>query len=503
VRDTGIGIPAKSQEKLFLQFTQADSSTTRQFGGTGLGLAISRQLAEMMGGEIGVESEEGKGSEFWFTARLEKQAKGASADTTPMAELSGVRVLLVDDNATNREILFTRLTSWGMRVVETKNGSGALRALDIALNENDPFNIAIIDMQMPGMDGESLGRTIKADRRFTGIRLVMLTSLGSRGESRRFMDAGFHAYLTKPTRHLELKSVLSQVLGQDDSNILKPRTIAAQNLDSEIQRLFIGKKARILLAEDNITNQQVALGILRKFGLSADAVANGAEAVKALESIPYDLVLMDVQMPEMDGFEATQHIRDPRSAVRNHNVPIIAMTAHAMAGDREKCLNAGMDGYVTKPISPHTLAKALLKQLPNGKKKSAENKKVTAKSQSGDAHNNCTGSITWSRSVMLKRLMGDEKLAKSILRCFLNEVPQQIDTIREQLKIGESESVARLAHTIKGTAGNVGCPGLSETAFEMEKAANEHNLDKFKKNMTQLEKQFQNIKVEIEDYLKN
>jgi signal transduction histidine kinase/CheY-like chemotaxis protein len=364
VRDTGIGIPAEKHELMFQKFTQADASTTRRYGGTGLGLAISKQLAELMGGEIGVSSEEGKGSEFWFTVRLGKQAEGAQAVGLPPADLRGVRTLIVDDNATSREILTTRLTSWGLRPSEAHDGPAALGALARALEEHDPFRLAVIDMQMPGMDGETLGRTITADQRLASTRMVMLTSLGARGDARRLEEIGFAAYATKPIRHQELKAVLSLALAERDGAELTPRPIATRHTAREMLDRFAGRKARILLAEDNITNQQVALGILKKLGLRADAVASGVEVLKSLETIPYDLVLMDVQMPVMDGLEATQRIRDPRSAVPNHGIPIIAMTAHAMQGDKGKFLAAGMDDYVSKPVEPRMLAEVLEKWLP-------------------------------------------------------------------------------------------------------------------------------------------
>ena len=265
-----------------------------------------------------MSSEEGKGSEFWFTARLGKQAAGAHAESVHPADLRGVRVLIVDDNATNREILTTRLTSWGMRPSEAQDGPAALQALCRALDENDPFRIAVIDMQMPGMDGETLGRAIKADSRLADTRMVMLTSLGTRGDARRFEEIGFAAYATKPIRHQELKAVLSLALTDRTEAEPTPRPIATRHTARETLNLFAGRKARILLAEDNITNQQVALGILKKLGLRADAVANGAEALKALETLPYDLVLMDVQMPVMDGFEATKRIRHSESEVHNN-----------------------------------------------------------------------------------------------------------------------------------------------------------------------------------------
>ena len=215
-----------------------------------------------------------------------------------------------------------------------------------------PFQIAVIDMQMPFMDGETLGRAMKADSRLASMKLVLLTSLGTRGDAKHFAEVGFDAYLTKPVRHLELKGVLSAVWGKEGEKLPAMRTIATRHTVRETQGLFADRKARILVAEDNFTNQQVALGILKKMGLRADAVGNGSEALKALETIPYDLVLMDVQMPEMDGMDATRRIRDPGSTVLDHHIPIVAMTAHAMTGDREKCLETGMDGYVAKPISP-------------------------------------------------------------------------------------------------------------------------------------------------------
>ena len=391
VRDSGIGIPKNKIGLLFDKFSQVDASTTRQYGGTGLGLAISKQLTELMGGEAGVDSEEGKGSEFWFTARFGKQAEDAYMESTLPGNLQNVRVLIVDDNATNCEILYTRLASWGMRPSVAQEGPVALQILYRALDEKDPFRIAVIDMQMPGMDGETLGRIIQADKRMNDIRMVMLTSLGMRGDARRLEEIGFVAYATKPIRHQELKAVLSLAMGDRSKSTQRP--IATRHTARETLNLFAGCKARILLAEDNITNQQVALGILKKLGLRADAVANGAEALKALETLPYDLVLMDVQMPVMDGFEATKRIRnyelgitnkaqtdDSSSlfAIRNSScvIPVIAMTAHAMQGDRERCIEAGMNDYVTKPISPQALVEVLDKWLPkeNDEKKMMKRK---------------------------------------------------------------------------------------------------------------------------------
>ena len=364
VRDTGIGIPEEKQAMLFDQFTQVDASTTRRYGGTGLGLAIAKQLAVMMGGEMGVVSSLGEGSEFWFTARFEKQPSARKKGSPSPVTLSGKRILIVDDNETNREILKACLTSWEMRVEEATGGPQALQALLNAAGAGDPFQAAIIDMQMPEMDGCQLGRLIREDERLARLKMAVLTSLGIRGDARRFETAGFEAYLTKPVRNQELRAVLCQMLCEEQDIAAGEANIITRHSARETRNLFSDRGVRLLLAEDNMTNQKVALGVLKRLGLEADAVGNGLEAVSALETTRYGLVLMDVQMPEMDGYEATAKIRDPESNVSWHEIPVIAMTAHAMQGDREKCIEAGMNDYVPKPISAQALAEVLDRWLP-------------------------------------------------------------------------------------------------------------------------------------------
>lgn len=358
VCDTGLGIPESKMNILFKHFTQVDTSTTRRFGGTGLGLAISKQLVELMDGEIGVESEEGKGSKFWFTARFPRQLL-REHKMLPLIDVRGSHILIVDDNATNRDILTAQLGAWDIRTKEVAEGEMALRLLREAVEAEDPFQAAIIDMQMPGMDGETLGKHILSDPSLNNTRLLMMTSVGMRGDAKRAEDIGFAAYLTKPLKQLDLFDCISKVL--TDEVIEKEHIIVTRHSIREIRC----SSARILVAEDNIVNQQVAVGILKKLGFAAEVATNGIDALKALESIPFDLVLMDVQMPEMDGFEATRCIRDPKISVLNRKIPIIAMTAHAMQGDREKCLEAGMDDYVSKPVSIQALADVLDKWLPN------------------------------------------------------------------------------------------------------------------------------------------
>lgn len=498
IRDTGIGIAKGKVDRLFNAFEQADASTTRKFGGTGLGLTICKQLVEMMGGEMGVESEEGKGSEFWFTVRLDRQPEGTASPSPLPADLHGVRALIVDDNATNREILNTQMTSWNMDISEAADAPCALAALYRALDEAAPFRIAIIDMQMPGMDGESLGSAIKADSRLAGTRLVLLTSMGIRGDASRFAEIGFDAHLTKPARVLELKAVLSRALAVRGGERPKSFTVPARRTVRDTQNLFAGCKARILLAEDNSTNQQVALGILKKFGLTADAVANGKEAVNALKDIFYDLVLMDVQMPEMDGLEATRQIRSPQSAVCSHQVPIIAMTAHAMAGDREKCLAAGMDGYVSKPIDPLALAKEFDKWLArdnaNEKSEPATEKPEKAPKSDGTEQS----PPIFDRRAFLNRLMGDEDLAATVIAGFLDDMPRQLSVIRESLAQGDADRVRAQAHKIKGSAGNVSGQALQETAAAMEQWGRAGDINALARLMPELENRFMQLKKAME-----
>jgi PAS domain S-box-containing protein len=495
IKDTGIGIQAAKQALMFQKFTQADASTTRQYGGTGLGLAISKQLVECMGGEIGIISEEGHGSEFWFTVRLGKQEE-QEHNVVPSADIRGVHILIVDDNATSREILMTNFKAWGVRAEETPDGPTALQALYLAQDAADPFLAAIVDMQMPGIDGEALARAIKADEKLKDTRLVLCSSLGQRGDAKRMQEIGFAAYLTKPVRQLELLGCLSTVL---------VGRAAAQPVNPIVTRHAIREKrrgaVRILLAEDNITNQMVAVGILKKLGLRADAVANGAEAVKALETLPYDLVLMDVQMPEMDGLEATRQIRNHGSAVRNHRIPIIAMTAHAIQGDRERCLESGMNDYVTKPVDPHALAEALEKWLPREtlvtKDQPSSKPKDTPPVSAQE-----TKVMVFDEAGMMARMMDDEELARTVIESFLDDVPKQIEALKGYLETGDVPKAERQAHTIKGASANVGGESLRGVAFEIEKAAKAGNLENVTAHMSGLENQFTLLKEAMNAFVK-
>jgi len=359
VKDTGIGIPQDKMNVLFKSFSQVDASTTRKYGGTGLGLAISRNLVHIMKGEIGVESKEGEGSTFWFSIPFTKQKHAVDLVRAENSEISKKHILIVDDDKTNRLVLKEQLKYLGCRFEEAVSGKEALAKLKQYKAKGTPFNLAVLDMQMPEMSGETLGKKIKEDTELKDTILIMLTSVGARGDAAKMKNIGFSAYLTKPIQQSQLYDCLAAVIGKKSAETAKAKnTIITRHTLAEIGR----KKNRLLLAEDNLINQKVAVRILEKMGYSVVPVLNGREAIESLAVNEYDLILMDVQMPEMDGFEATKKIRQDEAKAGSH-IPIIAMTAHAMKGDRERCLAAGMDDYVSKPIQRDDLEKALKRQL--------------------------------------------------------------------------------------------------------------------------------------------
>ena len=351
VIDTGIGIPKEAQDKIFESFTQADGTTTRRYGGTGLGLTISRQLTELMGGKIGLESEPGRGSRFYVELTLPVQS-GAEEDTRSSSPptMFGLNVLIVDDNATNRRVLREQLRSWGCEPVDVDSGKEGLTTLARAAEQGTPFQVAILDMQMPEMDGEELGRLIREDSRYNAMPMILYTSIGEHSTMAQLRNQGFSVVLTKPARQSQLFNAMLSVL--DDHHQSSPKDEATRSHPHDPLGL------KVLLAEDNGINQMVAQMMLQRFGCEVETVGTGRLAVKALAERAFDVVLMDVHMPEMDGYTATGQIRKAEADSGRH-IPIIAMTAKAMPGDRELCIVAGMDDYVVKPVRPDELYTAL------------------------------------------------------------------------------------------------------------------------------------------------
>lgn len=485
VTDTGIGIPQDKIDSLFEAFTQVDASTTRKYGGTGLGLAISRQLVEKMGGQIGVESELGKGATFWFTAVFQKQPEGrevtAGCPEGIGSSVMGARILVVDDNETNRFVLKRQLISWNFRHDEAPDGKTALEKLRAAAAEGDPFRVAILDMQMPEMDGETLGRKIKEDDSIRDVLLVMMTSFGRQGDTARFRELGFSKYLTKPVKQSQLYDCLVTILSKRAKEETRRFTRFLTKKTSTERRK---RNIRILLAEDNLTNQAVAMLTLEKLGYQANAVANGLEAIEALETASYDLVLMDVQMPEMDGLEATRKIRDASSSVRNREIPIIAMTAHAMKGDRQKCLESGMNDYVSKPVNPNELVNAIERQLAGC---------VSSEYQPA------AGPVVSEKKIfdspaLLDRLDGDKDLLKKIVGIFLNDAPRQIDALKAAYEKKDALEVGRRAHALKSASGSVGAVVMQRVAFQIETAGEEEDLGKVASLVIEIEKEFGELK---------
>lgn len=462
VVDSGIGISDEVQKRLFTAFTQGDGSTTRRFGGTGLGLVICKHLVESMHGRIGVVSAPGKGSTFWFTARLEKQQlKPRDAVVQPTARLQGVRALIVDDHAINRKVLQHQLAGWKMDGDGTaQDGAQALDLLRAAATRGVPYPIAILDMQMPGMDGVELARRIKADPAIASTKLIMLTSLGTHLDAASLRELGIEACLVKPVRQARLQECLVTALVG-----APPVRIAA----SETTRLRIphgeNNRARILVAEDNATNRKVAIGLLRELGYSADAVANGADAVAMLTQEPYDIVLMDCQMPGMDGYEATKLIRE-----HGLGVHIIAMTANAMEGDREKCIAAGMNDYVAKPVRTVALRAALerwkMEISPPQLSQAAEEAFAKAKQ---------IPPVDAGEIEILIRESGGIGLSEFVA-AFEEDSLHMLDELRNAVTAMSSTDLARAAHAMRGSGANFGASHLVELCQKLEEYSRKGDL---------------------------
>jgi two-component system, sensor histidine kinase and response regulator len=463
IQDTGIGISEESQRRLFQPFIQTDGSTTRKYGGTGLGLAISKQLVELMGGEIGIESKPGVGSTFWFTGRFEKQVSPAIITRDVAGSLAGARVLIVDDNATNRTILRHQTSSWGMIPAEATTGEEALVLLRSAVSRGQSYDIALLDLMMPRMDGFQLAAVINADPTIAAVALVLLPSFGKRGHGETARQAGIAAYLQKPVRQSQLYNCMTAVLagsGDELPAVLVTKHSMREGEVKEKDKAF--SNFRIIIAEDNVVNQKVALRQLYNLGFRAEAVFNGKELLKVLEHADFDLILMDCQMPEMDGFVATAEIRRREGTARH--TTIIAMTANALDGDEGKCLAAGMDDYLSKPVKADVLREKLA-HWTNAIAAVAELRDSDGSAQlprDSVIDQECLASL---RTVQPP---GEVDFVTELIDLFLADATLQLKALHRALVNGDAFEIERLAHRLKGSSGSIGAPHLAKLFAELE-----------------------------------
>ena len=468
VHDTGIGISKEMRERLFQAFEQADGSTTRRYGGTGLGLAISRSLVELMGGRIGVESTPGDGSTFWFTLPL---VPATSLPTRPNpGALAGRHVLVVDDNATNREIIEHHLVAGGMRCDSAANGIEALERLRSAHAQGMPFEIAVIDMKMPRMDGIELARHVKRDPALSSLRLVLVTSLHSPEELARARAAGIEVYLSKPVKRVELFRSLAQAMGEAQEDRLNPKPGQA------LPRF----QARVLLAEDNGVNQVVARNMLKALGCTPDIVPNGAEAVEAIRRTAYDIVFMDCQMPVMDGYEATREIRrlEEQGATRlGRRVPVIALTANALVGDAEVCRTAGMDDHLAKPYTRKQLSLVMERWLAARQLERPGDTSIPAEGQG--TRPAAARDTVLDRAALdnIRSLDDDGGVLHDVIQIYLDELPGQLANLKASLAASDDRALGLNAHALKSASFNVGAKGVGELCRRIERQAKSGELD--------------------------
>ena len=482
VTDTGIGIPADKQGLLFKAFSQADSSTTRKYGGTGLGLAISARLVELMQGRLWVESSQGKGSTFHFTAKFAPAGIMPTAPSlTPETELQGLSVLVVDDNETNRRIVCEMTRTWGMRPMAVENGPLALACLETAREKKEPFRIIVIDSNMPEMDGFELAEKIQAMAKSNGVpsqsSVLMLTSRGRPGEANRCGNLGISGYLLKPVGKSDLLTAIRTALTQSQMQTdTKPALITRHTLRESARKL------RILVAEDNAVNQVVIIRALQKMGHTPVLAQNGKLALTLASTENFDLAFMDVQMPEMDGLSATAAIRKSEKHNGNH-LPIFAMTAHAMKGDRERCLAAGMDGYICKPVRFSDIEETLAGLI----RENVNLSQAVTKAES------------WNRIEALERIGGDQQLLRDLCQIFLDESPKLVAKLRHALAAGDCDGLMRAAHSLKGESSYLGAGRTSQAARQLEDMGRNQDLAHASHTLAELEREISSLHDELKD----
>jgi len=491
IKDTGIGINPEAQSKLFESFAQADGSTTRKFGGTGLGLAISKRLVELMGGEIGVNSTLGEGSEFWFRVTLPVVDK---PEPLPKAQLDNISILIVYDNATNREILAKQLEGFGMKVTSAESANQAVEKLHTAIAKEQPVQLAILDYMMPEADGKKLGEMIHSESavEIAKLPLIMLTSHTQRGDGQLFKQSGFSAYLSKPVSLDILRQTLESIIGLKQQN--KPHELITQYSFTEVgashksgeESVF---NARILLAEDDLTNQKVATGILSQFGVEIDIANNGKQAVDMSQSNHYDLILMDCRMPEMDGYEATRIIRE---AEQDCHIPIIALTANIQASDKDRCKQAGMDDFLGKPFSINELKSALSRWLNKETKEPA----ITDDNDKRETEDTATA-VDLSVLDKLRSLMGE--YFSELIPGYIEDTSNRLKLMQE--KFSNKEELERHAHSLKSSSATIGALTLSSFAKDLEKMAHDHgDPESMEKIHAKIVSEYQRVKISLESY---
>jgi PAS domain S-box-containing protein len=491
VSDTGIGVPPEKQQIIFDPFSQADGSTTRRFGGTGLGLTISSRLVALMGGQIGIESEVGRGSTFHFDAHFGR-AKSREAETPPSAspKLKGLRVLVVDDNETNRRVLTGMLRLWGARPTGVDGGPPAIEEIRRAAAAGEAYPLLLTDAMMPDMDGFMLIEELRKEPGLAPQTIMMLTSADRQADAARCRRLGMAAYLVKPVKADELQiAILAALSGmrRDQRTGAPPKPEAARATDEPAANL------RLLLAEDNLVNQRVAIHILEKAGHSVFAVGNGRQALEALAREAFDIVLMDVQMPEMDGLEATDAIRMQEQVTGGHQ-PIVAMTAHAMKGDRERCLEGGMDDYVSKPVRADELLGVLQKHAPRPPVDAvAPSPPPSATTETKDA-------AVFDRQAALDRFNGEEELLEEVLQLFLSDAPNRLADIRAAVEQGDPKRLEIAAHSLKGASRYVGAERTAARAFKLEEMGHSGDLSRATDELRQLNDELQSFGQAVADF---
>ena len=478
VRDTGIGIPLEGQRHVFQAFAQADGSTRKKYGGTGLGLAISAQLVELMGGNIGVQSESGSGSTFWFTASFRKQPAAHQA-LTIQVRLKGVHVLIADHSLASGHLIAEHLTAWGMRCDLVNSATEAMAALRNADASGERFALALIDMQLPEMDGLAVARAIKAEPALASIRLLGIYSLGGRPDEKEMKGSGLAALLAKPIKQSQLFNTVTALMAAatDKNGIASVSSLRRRRPVREIKSRVpevLRIHTRILLVEDNLVNQQVAVRMMERMGYKADTVKHGREALDTLALSKYDIVLMDCQMPEMDGYSATREFRRREGSVRH--TTIIGVTAHALNGDREDCIKAGMDDYLAKPVTPQDMVEVLDRWV----------LKINHLSGNGNAVPGAAGPTDSDKATLDERVLaelrecerpGESSFVAHLIEIFLEDLNRRLAEIRDALSEGDAERIRRAAHALKGASGELGAARLRELCSRLEAQITQESLD--------------------------